>query len=160
MSSYSYHVLMTIAPDKRNDVIPAINDLFNMWRKYADDCEWKTTGTCEIIFRYNKDNGDFVFETGGERDIPLHMIDETVAILNDVGRHIMCPTVVRVTSEGKKMHFAVGTHAQQEKAVFMAKLENAVEALDEIKEGLDFEFAQSIEDTQIALQALLTCETD
>ncbi|MEF2146417.1 MAG: hypothetical protein V3573_13310 [Desulfovibrionaceae bacterium] len=156
----SYHVLLTISPDHRSEVTPSINDLFDLWRKQADDCEWTTGGSCEMIFRYNKDNGDFVFESGGERDIPLHMIDETVAILRDVGRHATCPTVVRVTSDGKQMDFAVGTAEKQKEAAFMAKLENAVEALQEIKDDLDTEFAKTVENTQVALQALLTCKTE
>lgn len=161
MPQRSFHVLMTISADHRDEVLPAVNDLFDMWRHQAADCQWDTAGACEMVYRYNKENGDFVFETGGERDISLHMIDETVAILRDVGRYSMCPTVVRVNSDGAQMDFAVGaTKEQQAKAAFMAKLENAVEALQEIKGALDAEFAETVENTQVALQALLTCETE
>ncbi len=161
MPMMSFHVTLTVKPDKRQDAQDAADDLFQLWRKQAKECEWDESGACELVLRYNKDNGDFAFDSGGERDMPTWMADDTHAILNDIGRHAACPTVVQRTMDGSTTSFAVGGTPEGKKlAAYRSKIEAAVLALEEIRESLDDDFAEEVKRVQVGLQALLAnCPT-
>lgn len=162
MTMESYEVSFSVKPVDVGNVEKNISDLFKMWQRQADECSWDTeVGICEMIYRFNKKSGDFVFVSGGEREIPLAMSDDTLAILRDIGRFASCPTVVRHTVDGRPADFVVGADpAAKAKAVDKAKLENAVSALEDVRSVVGADALVDVEKVQVALQALMTCDLD
>jgi len=156
MELVKYALSLNIKPDKIDEVKKEIQELFKSWSQQSEANGWEANGTGRIVQSFDEQTGDFAFDTGEERDIPIWLRDDTLAALRDMGRYATSGAIVHRTINGKPADFAVGpSDLAMKQATQSERIHRALEALGNIRDAVPEDVLTDIDNLSASLKQLI-----